>query len=97
MWPWAAWRVMTVSKVRRISKSSDGGGETSAAVATSGSRTALLARPAEEEGVGTEPESSDLGCLEPAQKWAALYLRKDAPKGAITWTGLEEGKPLRSR
>ena len=58
---------MTVSKVRRTSKSSEGGGGTVAAAAPTGSGIASRAGPVEEEG-GAELEGSDLACLEPARR-----------------------------
>ena len=59
---------MTVSKVRRTSKSAEGGGGTAAVAASLGSGTASPAGPVEEEGGCADPEGSDLGCLEPAQR-----------------------------
>ena len=86
IYPWVAWTVKTWSNVRRMSESSEVvGGGTSA--------TALI----EEGGGGTSPEDAPLGLGGSTLKWAALYLRKVAPSGSITWIGLPAGKLARPR
>ena len=51
----------------------------------------------EKGGGGTSPKDAPLGPEGSTLKWAALCLRKVAPKGATTWTGSPEGKSARPR
>ena len=46
---------------------------------------------------GTSPQDAPLGPKGSILKWAALCLRKVAPKGPITWTGSPVGKLARPR
>ena len=46
---------------------------------------------------GVTPESSTLGRLELAFIWAALYLRKVAPMGAMIWTNSDSGNSTKQR
>ena len=90
--PWTAWTVKTWSNVRRMSKSSEvvNGGTLASIAATPDASASLI----EEGWGGTAPEDSLLGREEPTLKWAALCLRKVAPMGATSWTGLRKGNQL---
>ena len=92
--PWAAWTVKTWSNVHRISESSEvvGGGMSAAAPEVS-----VAVAPVEEGGGGTSPEDALLGPEGSTLKWAALCLKKVAPKRATTWTGSPEGKSAKPR
>ena len=82
--------VMTVFNIQRMSKSSEvEGGGVAAAV---GSTYTSAGSPVEEGGGGATPEDdSTLWRLVLALIWAAIYLRKVAPIGAIIWTGSNAG------
>ena len=91
-WPWAAWTVMIVSNVRRMSKSSkvEDGGTTPTAAPTGSTDASPEVVPI--EGGGVVPEGSTQRHLEFSLIWAALYLRQVVPMGAIMCTGSEAGK-----
>ena len=67
-----------------MSESSEvvGGGMSAAAAVPE-----VSAAPVEDGGGGTVLEDAPQEPEGSALKWAALYLRKVAPKGAITWAG----------
>ena len=95
--PWAAWTVMTWSNVHQMSESTEvvgGGTSTSTSAAPDAS---AVSTPVEEGGGGTTPNDAPLGRVRSTLKWAALYLRKVAPMGAIIWTGSPAGKSSRPR
>ena len=81
-----------------MSESSEvvGGGMSVATVAAAPevSTTSTLV---EEGGEGTSPEDAPLGPEGSTLKWAALCLRKVAPKWATTWSGSPEGKSAKPR
>ena len=93
IWSWAAWMVMTVSKVWRMSKSFEVDGKgILAAVAPTGSVDALPEVVPIEEGGGAVPKGLTQGHLKLSLIWAALCLRKVAPMGEIMCTSSEVGK-----
>ena len=87
IWPWAAWTVITVSNIHRMSESSEVKGGGTATAATGSTDSAVVVSPIEEGGRGATPDGSTLGCLELALIWAAIFLRKVAPIGAMIWIG----------
>ena len=61
------------------------------------SNALAVSAPVEEGGGGTTPEDAPLGHEGSTLKWAALYLRKVAPMGAITRTGSPKWKSAKPR
>ena len=85
---------MTVSNLRRMSKSFEveGGGTASAATPIGSTNASLEVVPVEEGRGGAVLEGSTLGHLKLSLIWVALCLRKVAPMGATMCTGSKVGK-----
>ena len=95
--PWATWMVKTWSNVRWMFESSEvvGGGTSTSAIAALDA--SAVSAPVEEGGEGTTLDDAPLGRVRPTLKWAALYLRKVEPMGAMIWMGSSAGKSSRPR
>ena len=87
--PCAAWTVNTWSNVRQMSELSEVVGGGTSAVAPD---VSAASAPVKKGRGWTTPEDAPLVSEGSTLKWAALYLRKVAPMGAIIWTGSPAGK-----
>ena len=81
-----------------MSESSEAvGGGTAASASAAAPEVSAAAVPVEEGGGGTLLDDAPLVRGGATLNWAALWRRKVAPMGAITWTGSPDGKPSRPK